>query len=128
MPNPTPLARVNIIPSILPNTQNPQLPPTVGPITLTAVGPGTLRILTDLSEVEPTDTSIIAEVTVVGGVPAYTFFQNRRTPRGTGIPQWNTANPVYVTFPTSGTYDITFTLSGNSDSSTVSNLVAVKRP
>ncbi len=128
MPNPTPVARVNIIPSILPDTQNPMNPPTVGALTLTAINPGGNRTLTDLSEVLPTDTSIVAVVDAIpGGSVATVFVQNRRKPRSLPA-QWNTANPVYVTFPTDGTYDITFTITGDSDSSTVANLVAVKRP
>jgi len=126
----TPVARVQIVPSIVPN-QNPLLPPTVGAITLTAQNPNSgARVLADLSEVLPDDTSIVAVVDIVGagGPPAWVFMQNRRTPRGTGVTNWNTVNPVYVQMATDGTYDLTFTITGDSLNSTITNFVAVKRP
>lgn len=124
----TPVARVQIVPSIVPN-QNPMNPPTVGAITLTAQNPAGPRVLTDLSEVLPDDTSIVAVVDVVGAGPAaWVFMQNRRTSRGTGVTQWNTANPVSVSMATDGTYDLTFTITGDSLNSTITNFVAVKRP
>lgn len=124
----TPVARVQIVPSIVPN-QNPMNPPTIGAISLTAQNPAGPRVLTDLSEALPDDSSIVAVVDVVGAGPAaFVFMQNRKTPRATGVPQWNTVNPPYVALPTDGTYDLTFTITGDSLDSHVTNFTATKRP
>lgn len=123
----TPVARAQIVPSIVPN-QNPLLPPTIGDITVTAQNPAGPRVLSDLSEVLPDDTSIVVDVVVNGGVPAWIFLQNRKTSRGSGVTTWNTVNPVNVSLPSTGTYDLTFTITGDSLNSTISNFVAVKRP
>ncbi len=123
----TPVARVHFIPSILPNTQNPMLPPTVGDILLTAVNNNALRVLADYDEVLPDDSKIIVEVEVLGP-PAFVYLQNRRTPRGTGVTQWNTANPPYVVLNSTGTWHLTFTITGDSLNSQVTNFTAVKQP